>query len=92
GTWGFGNGLVLPSLLNIALKNVPSQYAGGAAGIYSTYQQTASALGVSVIGGIFFYFSKEGWQTAYHFGIICILICLLMVGIMLQLLPGKEPV
>ncbi len=92
GTWGFGNGLVLPSLLNIALKNVPSQYAGGAAGIYSTFQQTASALGVSVIGGIFFYFSKEGWQTAYHFGIICILICLLMVGIMLQLLPGKEPV
>ncbi|RQO37558.1 MFS transporter [Chryseobacterium sp. KBW03] len=90
--WGFGNGLVLPSLLNIALKNVPSQYAGGAAGIYSTFQQTASALGVSVIGGVFFYFSKESWQTAYHFGIICILICLVMVGVMLQVLPGSEPV
>ncbi|WP_288436612.1 MFS transporter [uncultured Chryseobacterium sp.] len=90
--WGFGNGLVLPSLLNVALKNVPSQYAGGAAGIYSTFQQTASALGVSVIGGVFFYFSKESWQTAYHFGIIGILICVVMVGVMLQLLPESESV
>ncbi|RLJ33174.1 EmrB/QacA subfamily drug resistance transporter [Chryseobacterium sp. 7] len=90
--WGFGNGLVLPSLLNVALKNVPPQYAGGAAGIYSTFQQTASALGVSVIGGVFFYFSKESWQTAYHFGIICVLICLAIVGLMLQILPASEPV
>ncbi|WP_048508087.1 MFS transporter [Chryseobacterium angstadtii] len=90
GVWGFGNGLVLPSLLNIALKNVPSQYAGAAAGIYSTFQQTASALGVSIIGGVFFYFSKDGWQTAYHFGIICLIICVVMVGIMLQLLPGTK--
>ncbi|MBK1895620.1 MFS transporter [Chryseobacterium paridis] len=91
-TWGFGNGLVLPSLLNIALKNVPSQYAGAAAGIYSTFQQTASALGVSIIGGVFFYFSKDGWQMAYHFGVICLLICVVIVGLMLQLLPGTKPV
>lgn len=90
GAWGFGNGLVLPSLLNIALKNVPSQYAGAAAGIYSTFQQTASALGVSIIGGVFFYFSKDGWQTAYHFGIICLIICVVIVGLMLQLLPGMK--
>ncbi|MFZ4929427.1 MFS transporter [Chryseobacterium sp. Mn2064] len=90
GIWGFGNGLVLPSLLNVALKNVPSQYAGAAAGIYSTFQQTASALGVSIIGGVFFYFSKNGWQTAYHFGMICLLICVFMVGIMLQLLPSMK--
>ncbi|ASK32310.1 MFS transporter [Chryseobacterium sp. T16E-39] len=92
GTWAFGNGLVLPSLLNIALKNVPPQYAGAAAGIYSTFQQTASALGVSIIGGVFFYFSKEGWQSAYHFGIVCLLICVVIVGLMLQLLPGRKSV
>ncbi|MFN1217582.1 MFS transporter [Chryseobacterium kwangjuense] len=90
GAWGFGNGLVLPSLLNIALKNVPARYAGAAAGIYSTFQQTASALGVSIIGGVFFYFSKDGWQMAYHFGILCLLICVIIVGLMLQLLPGAK--
>jgi EmrB/QacA subfamily drug resistance transporter len=101
GLWGFGNGLVLPSLLNLALKNVPSQYAGAAAGIYSTFQQTASALGVSIIGGIFFYFSQQSWQMAYKAGVIAILVCVAMVGIMLQLLPSvrttrrknsKEPI
>lgn len=89
GVWGLGNGLVLPSLMNIALKNVPAEYAGAAAGVYSTFQQTASALGVSIIGGVFFYFSKNGWQSAYHAGIICLLVCVVLVGLMLFLLPKQ---
>lgn len=92
GAWGLGNGLVLPSLLNIVLKSVPSQYAGAAAGVYSTFQQTASALGISIIGGIFFYFSKQGWQIAYGAGIIAILVCVVLVGIMLYLLPDRKTV
>jgi EmrB/QacA subfamily drug resistance transporter len=89
--WGIGNGLVLPSLLNIALKNVPAEYAGAAAGVYSTFQQTASALGVSIIGGVFFYFTRQGWQTAYHAGIALILFCVVAVSIMLFLLPdGRQ--
>lgn len=91
GAWGLGNGMVLPSLLNIALKSVPVEFAGGAAGVYSTFQQTASALGVSVIGGIFFYFSRNGWQAGYIAGIIAILVCVAMVSLMLYLLPDRKP-
>ncbi|SHL05207.1 MFS transporter [Chryseobacterium polytrichastri] len=90
GVWGLGNGLVLPSLLNIVLKSVPAEHAGAAAGIYSTFQQTASALGISIIGGIFFYFSQESWQIAYKAGVIAILICVLLVGIMLYILPEEK--
>jgi MFS family permease len=90
GAWGIGNGLVLPSLLNVALKSVPAQYAGAAAGVYSTFQQTASALGVSIIGGVFFYFSRNGWQAAYHAGILAILFCVILVGFMLYLLPDGQ--
>jgi len=90
GLWGFGNGLVLPSLLNIVLKSVPPGHAGAAAGIYSTFQQTASALGVSIIGGIFFYYSKQGWQSAYQAGLIAILVCVFLVGVMLYLLPDGK--
>ncbi|QMW04702.1 MFS transporter [Spirosoma foliorum] len=90
GIWGLGNGLVLPSLLNIALKNVPGQYAGAAAGVYSTFQQTASALGVSIIGGIFFYYAKDGWQAAYHAGVLGLLVCVAGVGVMLYLLPDGK--
>jgi MFS family permease len=88
--WGIGNGLVLPSLLNIALRSVPAEYAGSAAGVYSTFQQTASALGVSIIGGVFFYFSRDGWQAAYHAGILMILFCVLLVSLMLFLLPEGQ--
>jgi len=92
GAWGLGNGLVLPSLLNIALRSVPAEYAGAAAGVYSTFQQTASALGVSIIGGIFFYFSGQGWEAAYSAGITAILVCIALVGLMLYLLPEKQTV
>lgn len=90
GAWGLCNGLVLPSLLNIALRSVPAEYAGAAAGVYSTFQQTASALGISIIGGIFFYFSRQGWQTAYTAGIIAILVCVVLVFLMLCLLPNVK--
>ncbi|HEY4060986.1 MAG TPA: MFS transporter [Puia sp.] len=89
--WGIGNGIVLPSLMNLALKSVPPEYAGAAAGVYSTFQQTASALGVSIIGGVFFYFSREGWQMAYHAGILMILFCMALVGLLLSLLPDGRP-
>ncbi|WP_431210213.1 MFS transporter [Puia sp. P3] len=90
--WGIGNGLVLPSLMNVALRSVPAEYAGAAAGVYSTFQQTASALGISIIGGVFFYFARSGWQAAYHAGILMILVCVLMVSLMLYLLPDGQPV
>ncbi|MGK4568333.1 MFS transporter [Flavobacterium sp. 3HN19-14] len=90
GAWGFSNGLVLPALLNVTLKSVPVEYAGAAAGVYSTFQQTASALGVSIIGGIFFYFSADGWQTAYTAGMIAILVCVVLVSLMLFLLPDTK--
>jgi len=89
--WGLGNGLILPSLMNVALKSVPAEYAGAAAGVYSTVQQTASALGVSIIGGVFFFFAPAGWQTAYHAGIGMILLCVASVLLMLYLLPDGKP-
>ncbi|MFT3933114.1 MAG: MFS transporter [Chitinophagaceae bacterium] len=91
GGWGLGNGLVLPSLLNVSLKSVPVEYAGAAAGVYSTFQQTASALGISIIGGVFFYYSKQGWQHAYIAGITAILVCVALVSLMLYLLPDGKP-
>lgn len=64
--YGFGWGFVLPSLLNVSLRSVPVDFAGAASGMYSTFQQTASALGVSVIGGVFFnVLGNQPLQSAY---------------------------
>ena len=45
--------LVIP-LVNTVLSAVPAQLAGGASGILSTAQQFGGALGIAVIGNVFF--------------------------------------
>ncbi|GGE42120.1 MFS transporter [Pedobacter psychrotolerans] len=57
--YGLGCGSVLPSLLTLSLKNIDIKHAGSASGIYSTVQQTAIALGVALVGGLFFYVLQE---------------------------------
>lgn len=51
---GFGNGLVLPELLSVAMRDVPDSHAGMASGTITTLQQFGAALGVTVVGYIFF--------------------------------------
>lgn len=92
GLYGLGNGLVLPFLLNIVLKSVPVKFAGVAAGVFSTFQQTASALGISILGGVFYYVvnshpSLPDYSKALDWGLIASIVCLGMVAWMLQLLP-----
>ncbi len=89
--YGLGSGLVLPSLLNMALKSVPVEFAGAAAGLYSTFQQTASALGISIIGGVFYFFVETGdYVKAFDYGVVANIICAVVVGVLLYLLPDKR--
>ncbi|SDG89441.1 drug resistance transporter, EmrB/QacA subfamily [Dyadobacter soli] len=60
GLYGLGNGLVLPFLLNIVLDGLPVSDAGITSGIFSTFQQIASALGISIIGGVFYQTLADG--------------------------------
>ena len=94
GTYGFGNGLVLPFLLNIVLDNIPVHFAGTSSGIFSTFQQMASALGVSIIGGIFYNTIQSNtainYKNALDNGLTAGLVCLLLVALMLVLLPKSN--
>ena len=51
---GTGNGLVLPSLVGSVLAGIRSKNAGAAAGMLVTAQQFGGAIGVTVIGTVFF--------------------------------------
>ena len=96
GLYGLGNGLVLPFLLNIVLDNVSTKYAGVSSGIFSTFQQVASALGISIIGGIFYNTIQTNraieYKQAFDNGLIAGIFCLTIVGLMLCLLPKKKTV
>jgi len=60
GVVGAGNGLLLPPLLGAALAPVGVAQAGAASGLLNTAQQFSSALGVAVIGTVFFAVAGAG--------------------------------
>jgi predicted MFS family arabinose efflux permease len=51
---GIGLGLLVVPLVDVALATVPTTEAGAASGAYGTVQQVGAALGVAVIGTVFF--------------------------------------
>ncbi|RFB81183.1 MFS transporter [Methylovirgula sp. 4M-Z18] len=51
---GFGQGIVIPLLLNMVLSTVANAEAGMASGVFSTMQIVGSAFGVAVVGIILF--------------------------------------
>ncbi|WP_316844224.1 MFS transporter [Pedobacter psychrodurus] len=52
--YGVGCGTILPSLMTISLKNITKDMLGASSGVYLTLQQVSVALGVAVVGGVFF--------------------------------------
>jgi EmrB/QacA subfamily drug resistance transporter len=51
---GLGLGLTIPPLINVILAGISGRNAGSASGVLSTTQQVGGALGVAIIGVIFF--------------------------------------
>jgi EmrB/QacA subfamily drug resistance transporter len=51
---GTGPGLLVVPLVDIALATVPRDDAGASAGAYGTFQQVGAAVGVAVVGVVFF--------------------------------------
>jgi EmrB/QacA subfamily drug resistance transporter len=58
---GAGLALLVIPLGNVVLAAVPAEAAGGASGLFSTAQQLGGAIGVAVLGTVFF-----GWVTSGH--------------------------
>jgi EmrB/QacA subfamily drug resistance transporter len=51
---GCGLGFVIAPLLNLILAGVPGRDAGSASGVLTTFQQLGGAIGVAVVGVVFF--------------------------------------
>jgi EmrB/QacA subfamily drug resistance transporter len=60
---GAGLGLMMPTLMRLVLHTVPTDIAGSAAGTLATAQQVGNALGVALVGTIFFTVLGE---STYH--------------------------
>jgi MFS family permease len=51
---GVGLSLLIIPLVNVVLAAVPREVAGGAGGVFSTAQQLGGAVGIAIVGTVFF--------------------------------------
>jgi EmrB/QacA subfamily drug resistance transporter len=57
---GLGLGTVIAPLLTIILQGVPPRDAGSASGVLTTFQQLGGAIGVAIVGTVFFGLLSSG--------------------------------
>jgi len=89
---GAGMGFAITPLTTIILSTAPAQYAGGASGLLSTTQQVGAALGVAVIGAIFFGAVHAGVGHAFQLSLVALAALLLGLGALTRLLPATGAV
>jgi predicted MFS family arabinose efflux permease len=51
---GFGQGVVLPTLVRAVIQGAPADYAGAASGVVNSTLQISASLSVATVGGVFF--------------------------------------
>ncbi len=51
---GFGSGLILPANQTRAVSQIPVQQASSAGGVYQTFQRIGTAIGIALVGTVFF--------------------------------------
>jgi MFS family permease len=85
---GAGLGLLVVPLVNVVLAAVPVETAGGASGTFSTAQQVGGALGIAVIGTVFFGHTPGAHLNA-AFGVaqLVVIAAYLGAGVLCALLP-----
>ena len=86
---GFGQGLFLTPLLNVVLSRVEPHLAGGGAGMLATFQQAGGALGIAVVGLLFFGALdgtpsgfRHGFELAARYGFAASLGCLALLRVL----------
>ena len=81
---GLGNGLALPSIVAAVLVGIPRHQAGLAAGVLVTAQQFGNAIGVTVLGSVFFSLLGTGGRHGYVTAMSTVtLICAVLAAVIL---------
>jgi EmrB/QacA subfamily drug resistance transporter len=95
---GLGMGLTMPSLFDFILADVPLRHAGSASGVLNTVVQLGSAVGIAVVGAVFFGLlaaSQSGPTVAFTDAITLTLwlhvATFVACSVLVLVLPGEAP-
>ena len=87
---GAGMGLAIAPLATIILTSAPSEHGGAASGVMTTLQNVGNAIGVAVIGVIFFGALHSGISAAFQLSLVALAAILLIVLAITRLLPAPQ--
>jgi EmrB/QacA subfamily drug resistance transporter len=87
---GAGMGLAIAPLATIILTSTKPQDAGAASGALSTMQNVGNALGVALIGVVFFGAVRHGFAHAFELSLAALALILVGVLALTRLLPAPE--
>jgi EmrB/QacA subfamily drug resistance transporter len=85
---GAGMGLVIAPLATTALAGLDAQRAGAASGVLATMQNVGNAVGVAVIGVVFFGALDRGFGPAFELSLAVLAGLLAAVAALTRLLPA----
>src|SRR6516162_10072197 len=85
---GLGLALLVVPLVNVVLAAVPAEAAGGASGLFSTAQQLGGAIGIAVIGTVFFgYLGTHGFAASFTHAAPYAMVAFLVCAVLSMVLP-----
>lgn len=86
---GVGMGVTLSGLVGTVMVAVPPEQAGVVSGTSSTLQQVANALGVALVGVIFFGRLDQGMVEAFEASLVYLVATTIAVALAAAFLPGR---
>ncbi|MFC1430727.1 MFS transporter [Streptacidiphilus sp. N1-3] len=90
---GLGMGMVIAPLTGAVLTRVSPQLVGSASGVLATVQQVAGALGIALIGIVFYGAvgdgAASGYPHAFQLGLAALVALELVLAGLVQLLPRR---
>jgi EmrB/QacA subfamily drug resistance transporter len=84
---GVGMGLALAPIMGTVLARVASHHAGAAAGVLATAQQVGGAIGVGIVGIVYYGGVSAGVTQAFQHGLVYLIVIALVLAGCVQLLP-----
>jgi EmrB/QacA subfamily drug resistance transporter len=88
---GAGMGLGITPLASLIMGSVEAEHAGAVSGVLATMQNIGGALGVAVIGVIFYGALPHGIGHAFQSSVAALAVALAGVAALTRLLPAASP-
>jgi MFS family permease len=85
---GGGMGLGITPLASLIMSAAPPQHVGATSGVLSTMQNVGNAIGVAVIGVLFYGAVAHGFAGAFQVSVIALAVALTGVAALTRLIPA----